>query len=164
MPLQLRVGAEPRRNRLIKDRNHDCYRLRGKPRASAWCPICGVVFHGGRWQWSAKEADAHQEKCPACLRVQDRMPAGFLRLEGPFFAEHAGEILNCVKNEAEKVNAQHALHRIIEVKHEEGRTLITTTDPHLARGLGEALHHSYKGELDFHYVEEDTVVRVSWRR
>lgn len=26
--------------------------------------------------------------------------------------------------------------------------LITTTDAHLARGLGEAVHHAYQGTLD----------------
>jgi hypothetical protein len=33
-------------------------------------------------------------------------------------------------------------------------TLVTTTDIHLARGIGDALHHAYRGELEFHYNPE----------
>ena len=42
--------------------------------------------------------------------------------------------------------------------------LVTTTDPHLARRIGEALHHAYKGELDYHYNKEEKLLRVVWRR
>jgi hypothetical protein len=41
---------------------------------------------------------------------------------------------------------------------------ITTTDIHLARGIGEALHHAYQGELEYHYHEKDNLLRVVWTR
>jgi hypothetical protein len=43
-------------------------------------------------------------------------------------------------------------------------TLVTTTDVHLARGIGEALHHAYPGELEFHYNPEQNLLRVNWSR
>jgi hypothetical protein len=46
----------------------------------------------------------------------------------------------------------------------EGGLLITTTDAHLARGLGEAVHHAYRGDLDYHYADDDTTLRVHWHR
>ena len=43
-------------------------------------------------------------------------------------------------------------------------TLVTTTDVHLARGIGEALHHAYQGELEFHFNKDQNLLRVNWRR
>jgi hypothetical protein len=40
------------------------------------------------------------------------------------------------------------------VKEKNGTTLMTTTDIHLARGMGELLHHAYQGGLEFHYNPE----------
>jgi len=41
---------------------------------------------------------------------------------------------------------------------------VSTTDMHLARGIGEAVHHAYQGELEFHYNAEDAHLRVHWAR
>jgi hypothetical protein len=41
---------------------------------------------------------------------------------------------------------------------------ITVTHPSLARAIGEAVHHAYRRELDFHYNDEDNVLRVRWNR
>jgi len=41
---------------------------------------------------------------------------------------------------------------------------ITTTDVHLARGIGEALHRAYKGELDYNFNDSEYLLRVRWRR
>jgi hypothetical protein len=42
--------------------------------------------------------------------------------------------------------------------------MVTTTDPHLARRIGEALHDAYKGTLDYQYNKEDNLLRVTWSR
>jgi hypothetical protein len=39
---------------------------------------------------------------------------------------------------------------------------VTTTDIHLARGMGEALHRAYQGELEYHYNPEQNLLRVIW--
>ncbi|MBI4640346.1 MAG: ATPase [Candidatus Tectomicrobia bacterium] len=152
------------RDRLIREWVHDPYKSKSKLPEPTVCPECGAVFHKGRWQWADKPAHAHEERCPACLRVHDKYPAGFLTLEGQFLQEHREEILNLARNKEAQARAEHPLQRIMKIEEQEDRILVTTTDTHLARGIGEALHHAYQGELDFHYSEEGSILRVSWRR
>jgi hypothetical protein len=47
---------------------------------------------------------------------------------------------------------------------DDGSVLVTTTDSHLARDIGEALEHAHKGELEFHYNDADNLLRVFWQR
>jgi hypothetical protein len=42
--------------------------------------------------------------------------------------------------------------------------MLTLTDAHLARGIGEALHRAYEGEIDYQYTKEDIMLRVTWTR
>ncbi|MDD5035907.1 MAG: hypothetical protein PHE55_14250, partial [Methylococcaceae bacterium] len=65
-----------RQDRLLHELVHDPYKSRSKPQEPTVCPDCGAIFHGGRWQWGETPADAHQEPCPACHRIRDKLPAG----------------------------------------------------------------------------------------
>ncbi|MDD5036816.1 MAG: hypothetical protein PHE55_18980, partial [Methylococcaceae bacterium] len=65
-------------------------------------------------------------------------------------------------NTEERAKQEHPLERIMDREEVRGGMLITFTDPHLARGVGEALHHAFKGELEFHYNKEDVTLRVNW--
>jgi hypothetical protein len=103
-------------------------------------------------------------RCPACQRINDKVPAGFFTLSGAFFQKHKKEILNLVHNTEAKEKAEHPLERIMDIEKQERGVLITFTGAHLTRGVGEAIHHAYKGELDFHYNDEDKIIRVSWKR
>ena len=47
---------------------------------------------------------------------------------------------------------------------QDDKLMITTTDIHLARGIGEALEHAYRGELAFHYNKAEYLLRVRWQR
>jgi len=107
-------------------------------------------------------ANAHQETCPACHRIHDQYPAGFLTMRGVFFSAHRDEIMRLVHNHEKHERAEHPLKRIMAVEEKDGATLVTTTDIHLARGIGEALHHAYQGELQYHYNPEQNLLRVSW--
>jgi hypothetical protein len=42
--------------------------------------------------------------------------------------------------------------------------VISTTDTHLPRRIGEALKHAYLGELELHYDQDEQFVRVTWTR
>jgi hypothetical protein len=44
-----------------------------------------------------------------------------------------------------------------------GGLVISTTDTHLPRRIGEALKHAYHGELQLHYDRNEDFVRVNWR-
>ena len=41
---------------------------------------------------------------------------------------------------------------------------VTTTDSHLARGIGEALHDAYKGDLKLRYSRDENLLRAVWKR
>ena len=142
----------------------DSYKLRGKLAEPTACPRCGAVFHDGRWQWLPRPEGAHSEMCPACHRIEDNFPAGYVRLEGDFLAQHRGEVLGLVRNVEQREKAEHPLQRIIEIAEEGGSALVTTTDIHLARSIAEAVEHAYQGELDLQYNTEDNLLRVHWRR
>ena len=159
-----------RRDQLRQEYEHDSYKSRHKPSEPSVCPDCGAIFHAGRWQWSTPSAEATEVVCPACHRIRDHFPAGFLQIEGEFFATHRDEILSLIRHHAEKERAEHPLARIVALKEGEGEDgsenglLVTTTDIHLARDLGEALHHAYHGNLEFHYNAAENLLRVHWRR
>jgi NMD protein affecting ribosome stability and mRNA decay len=159
------AGYEPvRRDRLVQNERHDAYKAKHKLPEPTVCPNCGAVFHAGRWQWLDRPAQAHEEMCPACHRIHDAYPAGFVTAGGPFFMEHREELLHLVKNEEARAKAEHPLKRIMNVEEQDDGILITTTDIHLARGIGEALHHAYQGELEYHYNEQENLLRVVWQR
>ncbi len=69
-----------------------------------------------------------------------------------------------IRHHEEKAKAEHPLARIIEIEPADDGILVTTTDIHLARDLGEALHHSCQGDLEFHYNEDQKLLRVHWHR
>ena len=63
------------------------------------CRDCGVVFRDGRWQWSPElPTGAADALCPACQRIRDQVPAGFLTLSGDFLQPHREEIMHLLRN------------------------------------------------------------------
>ncbi len=154
----------PRRDRLIRERRHDPYQSRGKPREPSTCPSCQAIFHEGRWQWARSAEDAHALICPACQRTADQMPAGILTLSGDFHLDHRKEILGLIRHAEEREAKQHPLKRIMQISESGGEMQVTTCEASLARSLGDAIHHAYQGELDYHYPDGGGVLRVHWKR
>lgn len=151
---------------IFQERIHDAYKAKGKLQEPSVCTQCGAVFHEGRWQWmqAPTGAEVHRIICPACHRIHDHFPAGYLTLKGEFFRVHHDEIMHLVHNHEKRERMEHPLKRIMAVEEGDGTTLVTTTDIHLVRGIGDALHHAYAGELDFHYNPEQNLLRVTWSR
>ena len=153
-----------RRDRQIHELVHDSYKSRAKPAEPTVCPDCGALFHQGRWQRLPAPAQAHRERCPACHRIHDKFPAGYLMLEGEFVHQHRDEVMHLLRNVETRENAEHPLQRIMDIASEKDGLTVTTTDPHLARALGEAVYHAYRGKLEFHYNPEENLLRVHWVR
>jgi NMD protein affecting ribosome stability and mRNA decay len=154
-----------RREQLQDDPRHDSYKIKGKLPDPTRCPECGAVFLKGRWTWNgAQGAAAHEQLCPACQRIRDDFPAGYVSLGGDYLAGHREEILNIVRNCETVEKTGHPLQRIMAIKDVEGGILVTTTDAHLARRIAEGVHDACKGNLALQYSKEENLVRATWTR
>lgn len=152
------------RARIFKDERNDVYRERQKYKEPTVCPNCSALFIKGRWTWQeTTDEEIHEALCPACKRIEDNYPAGFVEMSGSFFEEHYGEIMHMIKNLERTESDEHPLERIMGIDSEKGKTMITTTGIHLPRRLGDALKHAYQGDLDISYDAEN-YIRVSWQR
>lgn len=151
-------------DRPLFEQDIDAYKSKGKLIEPTVCQQCGAVYHEGRWQWIDKPENAHEEICPACHRINDNHPAGFVTLEGPFFDTHSEEIRHLIQNHADHERAEHPLKRIVAIENQQGAMLVTTTDTHLARGIGESVRHAYQGKLKIDHTSGENLVRVHWSR
>lgn len=164
MTAQKVAGLGARRDRMVQEYQHDTYKQRGKLKEPSVCSQCGAVFHKGRWTWGERPAKAHETLCPACHRINDKYPQGMLILSGPYLATNRTEILNLARNEEAREKKEHPLARIMGIEERPEGTVITTTDAHLPRRIGEALHRAYDGDFSFHYDEGEQFVRARWTR
>ena len=153
-----------RREQLFEGLVHDSYKSSRKLREPTRCPDCGAVFHKGRWTWGTAPKDAHEEMCPACHRIHDKFPAGYVTLKGEFFRGQREQILHLVKHHEVKEKAEHPLERIMGIEDTSEGVVVTTTDTHLARDIAEALYNAYKGDLDYHYNKDENLLRANWSR
>lgn len=153
-----------RHDELRTERIHDAYRSRWKLKEPTACPQCGAVYHAGRWTWGSAPKGAHNERCPACQRIHDEYPAGYVEVGGDYFKAHRDEILHLVRNCEAREKSEHPLERIMSITDQGDYTEVTTTSVHLARLIAEALHHAHKGSLEFHYNKDEWLLRARWVR
>jgi len=147
---------------MYQEYEHDTYKLQGKLKEPTACPRCGAVFQKGRWTWNAKPAGAHETLCPACHRIHDTYPKGLVTIKGPFKDTQHEQLIGVVKNTEEKEKKEHPLSRIMAIESRPEGLVISTTDTHLPRRIGEALEHAYHGQLELHYDQDEDFVRVTW--
>lgn len=77
---------------------------------------------------------------------------------------HGDEVRSLIRNVEAREKSEHPLQRIMSIEETDGNLRITTTDIHLAFDICDALHHAYKGDLDFHYNKAEYLLRVHWQR
>ena len=142
----------------------DPYIVTRKPIEPTVCPSCKAVFAEGRWSWQRPPADAGELVCPACQRIHDDFPAGYVMVKGEFIKAHRDEIIALVKSKEDTQKAEHPLQRIMAIEDVREGLQVTTTDSTLARGIGEALHETYKGDLKVKYSRDENLVRATWKR
>jgi hypothetical protein len=140
---------------------------------AAYCHQCHVVYQNKRWFFDEnlynqlKGSEQVQEViCPACRKINDRYPQGYLTLSGEFFVQHRDEIMKVLEKEASRVAARSFDDRIIQMEPEgEGKMVVETTTDKLAQHLGKAVHKAYKGDLTFKWGGDiNKLVRVYWSR
>ncbi|MBS1188866.1 MAG: hypothetical protein H6R10_658 [Rhodocyclaceae bacterium] len=153
-----------RHDRLIQESVHDAYKAGLKYPEPTVCPQCEAVFQNGRWEWAARPLQSQEILCPACRRIHDEFPVGFVHVSGDYFMRHRDELMHLIENESVKEKSEHPLERVMDSTPEDGGVVVTTTGIHLARRLGEALQRACHGELSFHYNDAENLVRVYWHR
>lgn len=161
-PAHFHAGA--RREPALDPRHADPYAIGRKPEQDTVCPDCGVVFHGGRWQWGKAPAGSTQERCPACHRIQDDYPGGNLLLRGAFVASHRAELLALVRAREAHEKEEHPLERLMTIEESADSIVLTTTGMHLARVIAHALQSAYDGHLNTRYLPDENRVRMVWTR
>ncbi len=142
----------------------DSYRTNEKRADSVMCPECGATFHNGRWTWGKAPAQAIRERCPACRRIHDDFPGGYVTLRGKFFSEHRTEILELVRGREARAREEHPMQRIMHIDDVSGGVLVTTTDANLARHIAKGVHEAYKGDLELTYSKDEDLLRAVWKR
>lgn len=155
---------QPRRDKMYEQHVKDPYIAREKWKEPTACPDCGAVYHKGHWQWTAAPQGAHAHRCPACARIHDHVPAGYLTLDGDFFRNNQEEIMHLIRNHEQREKAEHPLERIMSVNDTEDGVVIEFTGVHLTQGTGEAIHHAYQGDLDIAFNDRDSQIHVDWTR
>ena len=149
---------------MLEGFSDDAYRPNAKPRGPVHCTKCGAVFRNGRWSWAAAPAGALKRRCPACRRIAEGSPAGYITMTGGFFTAHRDELLARVRHCEQKEKTTHPLERIMAIDAAKGGVLVTTTSVHLARRVAHALESSFKGNLSLSYNRQDNLLRVRWSR
>jgi hypothetical protein len=129
------------------------------------CSGCGLVYHKGHWaNHRTAPEKANHEKCPACKRIAEHNPGGIVFLRGSYMQAHGQEILNVAHNQEKMAKEHRPLQRIMWTRNGSNALEIAVTNFHLARRIGEAIHHAHKGELEVKYSEGDRFARVYWSR
>lgn len=144
-------------------RHEDSYRDDLRLANFAECPRCGAVYVAGRWTWQARREGAQAHLCPACRRIEERLPGGYLAINGAFAAANRGQILSLIDARAVRERDEHPLQRLMSIDAKIDELRVATTDGRLARTLGRAIESAFKGELRVR-CGEDGVTRVAWRR
>ena len=126
--------AEPRSGprqwgRAQRDPIIDPYRWTHKPSEPAFCPHCGAVYRDGRWRWATGPEGAREELCGR--RINDKFPAGVVRLRGDFARKHKKEMIHLARDQEAAEKKEHPLNRIISIEEDEQGLVINTTDTHL---------------------------------
>lgn len=157
-------GVTRYRDRIFDDLRHDPYQAKRKYAEPTLCETCGAVFHRGRWHWGDAPSGAQRERCPACQRIRDKLPAGVVTMSGKFLVAHRDEILKLVRHEARIEREEHPLNRIMDVHEGPDEIVVTTTDIHTPRRIGAALERAYRGQVETRYGEDEYTLHVHWRR
>jgi hypothetical protein len=85
-------------------------------------------------------------------------------LKGTFASRQPEQVMGVIKNIEAKENKEHPLARVMRIETTPDGLVVSTTDSHLPRQIGEALKHAHHGELEIHYGEGEDSIRVNWTK
>lgn len=145
----------------------DPYLTRKSYKEPTLCPCCGLVYKHRRWQRMSDfdpELAKGRHKCPACRKEEDHYIMGIVYITGDFFNQRRDEIINMLRNEEKKEVDHNPLDKIMAIVENENDVRIETTSENLAVHLGRMLYHSYGGNVEYKFSDEQKLARVYWHR
>jgi hypothetical protein len=119
-----RISARAQQDHIL-----DPYQCQQKLHEGTVCPQCGAVYRDGRWRWATGPEGAREELCGR--RINDKFPAGVVRLRGDFARKHKKEMIHLARDQEAAEKKEHPLNRIISIEEDEQGLVINTTDTHL---------------------------------
>lgn len=139
--------------------------------AETVCSRCGAVYVNQHWTFDEERkrmllgaGQAHEVICPGCKKIADRNPQGVVTLHGDYWPGHRDEILNLIRNEEARGMNANPLERVMEIREENGRLIIETTNEKLAQRIGRQMAHAHNGKVQYKWSEDNQLVRVEWER
>lgn len=137
------------------------------------CKNCRVISLNKRWLRDEKiYQKTIQDKtgsfalvlCPGCLKIKEKKIDGYVELKGSFLTSHQKEILNLVKNVAQKADEDNPVNKILTIEEKKDSLSIATTSWWLAERIGKEVKKAFKGELLIQPAPRSSFVRVFWER
>lgn len=153
-----------RRLQLPDDPHHDPYFYRGKQAAPSVCTDCQAVFQHGHWAWAEAPAGAADALCPACQRIREQQPGGYLSMAAALTAREQEELMHLLRNTGHRQSIDHAMERIMDIAAQQEGLLVTTTSPHLAQTLAAAVERAFGGRAEYAFSRGEHLLRVHWQR
>ncbi len=128
------------------------------------CSDCDAVYYYKSWHHALEGyKELSEDKgikfsvCPACQMIKEKKYEGQLIIRNVSRKE---ELLNLIKNVAEKAFKRDVLDRIIEIK--EGKEIeVLTTENQLAVSIGKQVKRAFKGKIDIKWSKDESVARVA---
>jgi NMD protein affecting ribosome stability and mRNA decay len=156
---------KPREVDLRSANDEDPYRTSKKPPEPTSCTKCHASFQHGKWTWDRAPKDSYETICPACNRIEDKFPAGYVLLKkSDFLAENRKEIVAMITDLEKTEKAARPLQRIMAIEDVREGLQVTTTDSQLARGIAETIHEAFKGDMKLRYSRDENLLRATWKR
>jgi len=137
---------------------------------SARCTSCAAVYYDKHWTISEElparlsESKLAPVLCPACCKIRDGFPGGYVTIQGEFALGHREEILRMVRNKEKRAMHLNPLERIIGIKEKGGALEVSTTTEKLAQRIGRMLAKTFSGEVEYKWSSDVKLARVVWTR
>lgn len=160
----------------------DPYSMKQAPKGLLECPECHAVFYRKRWSFPEPSSSQTQKStaaspkkptkqilipqnfvCPACRKLRDSYPEGFLKIHWPNWETHKAEVLGLIHNEEHQAVRNNPLERVMTIRTRPDGADIETTTEHFAQRLGKHLDRAFKGSIKYQWSHKDKCVRIAWQ-
>jgi hypothetical protein len=127
------------------------------------CPVCHSLYYKKSWHHAKRSLEdaqrSHRPKealCPACQMIKDKEFEGQLTING-FPPGLKTDLIQLIKNFGQRAFERDPLDRLIDIKTDAGRLVVTTTENQLAVKLAKKIKEvfsKYKIQLKISYSPE----------